>query len=105
MRAPQSSASSGKMPVPESSASSTGQEHFSSSSTGAAAGVSTWQVDWGATAFQAAQAAQATEEAPAPQQPSQAASLDPFAASLTLKPAAAVAGVASSDLGAFGGTR
>lgn len=104
MRAPESSASSAKTPVPESSASSTGQEHISSS-TGAAAGGGTWQVDWGATALQAARAAQATAEPPAPQQPSQAASLDPFAASLTLTPAAATAGAAGNNQGEVGGTR
>ena len=86
--------------MPESSASSAGQEQISSS-TSAAAGGSTWQVDWGTTALQAAQA---DEEPPAPQQPSQAAPLDPFAASLTLTPAAATAGVANDDLGELGGT-
>ena len=103
VRAPQSSASSAKMPAPESSARSAGQEHFGSSAS-AAAGGSTWQTDWGTTAFQAAQTAQAAEEPLAPQQPSQAASLDPFAASLTLTPAAVMAGLASNNLGEFGGT-
>eukprot|EP00891_Asterochloris_glomerata_P000803 jgi/Astpho2/803/Aster-00657 len=104
MRALELSASSAKTPVPESSASSTGQEHISSS-TSAAAGGGTWQVDWGATALQAARAAQATAEPPAPQQPSQAASLDPFAASLTLTPAAATAGAAGNNQSEVGGTR